>query len=105
MFSLERKPTFKQEVKVNVKTDNAWREEKFTGVFKRVGDARQKELVGTPVNEVVDEVLVGWEMVDLERKPVEFTAEAVLALKDLPGASMAVAMAFFAANTGAKEKN
>lgn len=105
MFSLQRSPTFKQEVKVNVKTDNLWREEKFTGIFKRVGDARQKELVSIPVNEVVDEVLVGWDMVDLERKPVEFTADAVLALKDLPGASMAVAMAFFAANAGAKEKN
>lgn len=105
MFSLERKPTFKQEVKVNVKTDIAWREEKFTGIFKRVDDARQKELVGTPVNEVVDDVLVGWEMVDMERKPVEFNPDNLEALKALPGTSMAVAMAFFAANTGAKEKN
>lgn len=105
MFSLQRSPTFKQEVKVNVKTDNLWREEKFTGIFKRVDDARQKELVNTSVHEVVDEVLVGWEMVDMERKPVDFNPDTVAALKAQPGSSMAVAMAFFAANSGAKEKN
>lgn len=105
MFSLQRKENFKQEVKVNVKTDNGWREEKFTGIFKRLPDARTKELVGAPVGDVVDEVLVGWEMVDLARAPVEFNAENLAALKELPGVSFAVAMAFFAANSGAKEKN
>lgn len=105
MFSIVRKETFKQKVTVNVKTDSGWREEHFTGVFKRVNADRARELANLPFSEVLDEVLVDWEMVDMERLPVAFTPENLAAFKSLPDAPRATVLAFLAANSGAKEKN
>jgi hypothetical protein len=105
MFELARKETFKEKVTVQVKIDTGWREEHFIGIFKRVDDERQRELASIPYKEVVDEVLLGWEMVDMQRKPVEFTPERLEALKSLPGAARETVLAFMRANSGAKEKN
>lgn len=105
MFALARTETFKQKVTVQVKTDSGWREEHFVGIFKRVDDDRQRELASLNFKDVVDEVLVGWEMVDMERKPVEFTPENFAAFKGLPGAARETVVAFLNANGGAKQKN
>ncbi|MEN2430720.1 hypothetical protein [Comamonas sp. F1-6] len=105
MFDLARKETFKEKVTVQVKTDSGWREEHFIGIFKRVDDDRQRELASMTFKDVVDEVLVGWEMEDLQRKPVEFTPDNLMALKALPGAAREVVLAFMSANSGAKQKN
>lgn len=105
MFGIDRKPTFKQKVIVNVKTDSGWREEFFTGIFKRVNSERAKEISNMPFPQALDEVLVGWEMEDLERKPVEFTAENLAGFKLLPDAPRETVLAFLKANGGAKEKN
>lgn len=105
MFNLVRKETFKETVKLQVKTDNGWREESFVGIFKRVNQTRQQELTNIPFNEVLDEVLVGWEMKNMEGAAVEFTAENLAAFKEIPGAARAAVMAYMAANIGAKEKN
>ncbi|KOC19246.1 hypothetical protein GL58_18750 [Comamonas testosteroni] len=105
MFELARKETFKEKVTVQVKTDGGWREEHFIGIFKRTTDERQRELVAMPFNDVLDEVLVGWEMKDMERNSVEFTPENLAALKSLPGASRDTVLAYINANSGAKQKN
>ena len=90
MFSIQRSETFKQKV---------------TGIFKRVDADRAKEIANMPFPLAVDEVLVGWEMVDLQRMPVEFTAENLAGFKLLPDAPRETVMAFLKANAGAKEKN
>lgn len=105
MFSLARNETFKEKVTVRVKTDSGWREEHFTAIFKRVGVERHRELSSIPFEEVVDEVLVGWEMVDMQRNPVPFTPENLEAFKALPDAARETVFAFIAANGGAKQKN
>lgn len=105
MFELARKETFKEKVTVQVKTDNGWREEHFIGIFKRVDDDRQRELASMNFKDVVDEVLIGWEMQDMQRKPVEFTPENLAAFKSLPGAAREAVLAFMGANSGAKQKN
>lgn len=105
MFNLVRKETFKETVKLQVKTDNGWREETFVGIFKRVNQTRQQELTAVPFDEVLDEVLVDWEMKGMEGAVVEFTPEHLAAFKEIPGASRAAVMAYLAANVGAKEKN
>lgn len=105
MFELARNETFKEKVTVQVKTDSGWREEHFIGIFKRVDDDCQRELADVPYKEVLDEVLVGWEMVDMQRRPVEFTPENFAAFKSLPGAARETVLAFVRANAGAKEKN
>lgn len=105
MFNLVRKETFKETVKVQVKTDSSWREESFVGIFKRVNQTRQQELTSVPFGDVLDEVLVGWEMKSIEGPAVEFTPENLAAFKEIPGAARAAVMAYLAANVGAKEKN
>ena len=105
MFELTRKETFKEKVTVQVKTDGGWREESFIGIFKRVDDDRQRELAGLTYKEVVDEILIGWEMQDMQRKPVEFNEENLAAFKSLPGAARETVLAFMSANSGAKQKN
>lgn len=105
MFCIVRSETFKQKVTVNVKTDSGWREEHFFGIFKRVDAERAKEIANMPFPQALDEVLVGWEMVDLQRMPVEFTAENLAGFKLLPDAPRETVLAFLKANGGAKEKN
>lgn len=105
MFTLVRKETFKETVKVQVKTDGGWREESFVGIFKRTAQSRQQELAEMPFNDVLDHVLVGWEMKDEQRQDVEFTPDNLAAFKEIPGAARSTVMAYTSANIGAKEKN
>ena len=106
MFCIDRSETFKQKVTVNVKTESGgWREEHFMGIFKRVDAERAKEIANMPFPQALDEVLVGWEMVDLQRVPVEFCPENLAGFKILPDAPRETVLAFLRANGGAKEKN
>lgn len=105
MFNIARKENFKETVKVHVKTDSGWREESFVGIFKRVNQTRQQELLNVPFNDALDEVLVGWEMKDLDRQDVPFTDENVAAFKEIPNAARETVLAYLAANGGAKQKN
>lgn len=106
MFNLTPSETFKEPVKMQVKTENGlWREETFTAIFLRTGEERRAELHDKPFPEVVDEVLVGWEMVDLQRRPVEFTPENKAAFLRLSGAARETALTYLRANAGAKAKN
>lgn len=105
MFNITRTETFKQKVVVQVKTDSGWREEHFIGIFKRTPQSRQPEMQGMSFNDVVDEVLVGWEMQDLSRQPVDFTPENLAGFKEVPGAARETVLAYLNANAGAKQKN
>lgn len=106
MFNLTPSETFKETVKIQTKTESGlWREESFTAVFKRTAEERRQELHNKPFGEVVDEVLVGWDMVDLERKPVEFTPENKAAFLQIPAAVRETAITYLRTNAGAKEKN
>lgn len=105
MFAIARTETFKEKVTVNVKTDSGWREEHFIGIFNRKDADRAREIANMPFGEALDEVLAGWEMVDLQRKPVDFTPENLAAFKSLPDAPRETVVAFLKANAGAKEKN
>lgn len=105
MFNLAPTETFKEEVKIQVKTDSGWREESFTGVFKRTPESRREELQNTPFTKLVDEVLVDWDMKDLERKPVDFTPEHKSIFLEMTGAVRETAVAYLRANAGAKAKN
>lgn len=106
MFNLTPSETFKETVKIQTKTESGlWREESFTAVFKRSEEARRQELHNKPFCEVVDEFLVGWDMVDLQRKPVEFTPENKAAFLQIPAAVRETAITYLRTNAGAKEKN
>lgn len=106
MFNLTPSETFKETVKTQTKTENGlWREESFTAVFQRTDESRRMELHNKPFAEVVEEVLVGWEMVDLQRKPVEFTPENKAAFMQIPAAVRETAITYLRTNAGAKEKN
>lgn len=105
MFNLAPTETFKEEVKIQSKTANGWREESFIGEFLRSPESRRDELQTTPFVKLVDEFLVGWEMKDMERKPVDFTPEHKAAFLEIPAAVRETALAYLRANAGAKPKN
>lgn len=105
MFNLALTETFKEEVKTQVKTANGWREESFIGEFIRTPESRRDELQNKPFAQLVEEVLVGWEMKDLDRKPVDFTPEHKALFLEHPGAVRETALAYLKANAGAKPKN
>ncbi|WP_343739994.1 hypothetical protein [Delftia tsuruhatensis] len=106
MFNLTPSETFKETVKIQVKTESgSWREESFTAIFQRSDEERRQELHNKPFAEVVDEFLVGWEMKDLQRLPVEFTPDNKAAFMRLPAAVRETAITYLRTNAGAKEKN
>lgn len=106
MFKLTQSETFKAPVKVNVATPSgAWREESFVGIFKRTDEDRREELIALKNTELVREVLVGWEMVDESRAPVEFNEQNLEAFLKLTGAVRETTVTYWKHNVGAKEKN
>lgn len=106
MFTLAPKETFKAPVKVNVATTSgAWREESFTAIFKRTDEENRERLLALKNTELLREVLLGWEMVDESRAPVEFNEQNFEGLLKLTGAVRETAVVYWKHNVGAKEKN
>ena len=106
MFILTPTETFKAKVTVNVATQSGgWREESFTGIFRRTNEADRKRLLELSNVDLMREVLTGWEMVDEERKPVEFTPQNFEAFLQLSGAVRDAMAVYWKHNVGAKEKN
>lgn len=106
MFILAPTETFKATVKVNVATPSgAWREESFVGVFKRTYEDQREHLRTLSNVELLRRVLVGWDMVDENRAPVDFTPDNFEAFLQLIGACRETCLAYWMHNAGAKEKN
>ena len=106
MFILAPTETFKAPVKVNVATPSgAWREESFTGIFKRTSEDDRERLLALKNTELLREVLTGWEMVDEQRAPVDFTEQNFDAFLRLTGAVRETAVVYWQHNVGAKQKN
>lgn len=106
MFSLTPTETFKAPVKVQVATKSgAWREESFVGEFLRTDESQREELLALKNTELVDRVLVGWDMKDETGAPVPFTPENKAALLRLTGAVRESTVAYWNHNVGAKQKN
>lgn len=106
MFILAPTETFKAPVKVNVATPGgAWREESFTGIFKRSDEDQREELIALKNTELLRRVLVGWGMVDENRVPVEFNEQNFEAFLKLTGAVRETAVVYWQHNVGAKQKN
>ncbi len=106
MFILSPTETFKATVKVNVATPSgSWREEGFVGVFKRTYEEQREELLRLTNVELLRRVMVGWEMQDEARAPVEFTEPNFDAFLRLTGAVRETMLAYWTHNAGAKEKN
>ena len=106
MFHLAPTETFKATVKVNVATPSGgWREESFVAVFKRTFEEDRDELIRLSNVELMRRVLVGWEMKDENRAPVEFNEQNQEAFLRLTGAVREAMLAYWSHNVGAKEKN
>lgn len=106
MFDLNPKETFKTTIKhQSPLPSGGWREETFVGEFLRTPEEEREELLKLTYVEVCEQKLVGWEMVDLQRKPVEFTPENKAAFLRISGAVRETALKYFNVNAGIKEKN
>lgn len=106
-FALRPSETFRQEVKVQVKTEKGtWREESFTGIFKRTKEEDRERLLKLSNVELLREVMVGWDMKDLETKEaVEFNEANFEAFLQLTGAVREASIAYWNGNVGSKTKN
>lgn len=106
-FALRPTETFRQEVKVQVKTEKGtWREESFVGIFKRTLEEDRERRLKLGNVDLLREVMVGWEMKDLEtREDVEFTEANFEAFLQLTGAVREAAIAYWNGNVGSKVKN
>lgn len=106
MFKLTQNETFKATVKVNVAMPSGgWREESFVAIYKRTFEDRREELMALKNTELLREVMTGWEMVDENRTPVEFSEQNFEAFLNLTGAVREAALTYWKHNVGAKEKN
>ncbi|MDB5884242.1 MAG: hypothetical protein JWR74_413 [Polaromonas sp.] len=106
MFNLAPTETFKAPVTVNVaQPGGGWKQESFTGEFKRTDEDRREELLALKNVELVREVLVGWSMKDEQRNDVPFTPENLDAFCRLTGAVRETTLAYWQHNVGAKAKN
>ncbi|WP_295852044.1 hypothetical protein [uncultured Xylophilus sp.] len=105
-FNLAPTETFEETVTVNVKQKGgAWKQESFIGEFKRAEESDRERLLEMKHVDLVRDRLVGWKMKDDQRNEVPFTPENLEALLSMTGAVREAAIAFWKANTGAKEKN
>lgn len=106
-FALTPSETFKQDVKVQVKTETgAWREESFVAIFKRTKEEDRKRLLGLENVPLLREVMVGWEMKDLQTKQeVDFNEDNFEAFLQLTGAVRESSVAYWNGNVGSKVKN
>ena len=105
-FNLTPTETFKETVTVNVKQANgSWKQETFIGEFKRASEEDRKGLAALSDVDLVRDRLVGWKMKDEQKNDVPFTTENLDAFCKLTGAGRETVIAFWRANTGAREKN
>ena len=105
-FNLTPTETFKETVTVNVKQANgSWKQETFIGEFKRASEEDRKGLAALSDVDLVRDRLVGWKMKDEQKNDVPFTTENLDAFCKLTGAVRETVIAFWRANTGAREKN
>jgi hypothetical protein len=105
-FSLAPSQTFQQSVAVNVKQENgSWKEESFIGIFERSPETEREALLELKHVELVRRKLVGWKMKDLAGDDVPFTPENLEGFLLLTGAVRETVLAYWKANTGAREKN
>lgn len=106
MFNLTPSEEFEAQVKTWVVQKNGtWKEESFFGVFKRTGDDDRERLSSLKNTDLLREVMVGWRMENLERKPVEFTPENFAGFLTMIGPVRDAALAYWNGNAGAKQKN
>ncbi|KQM78914.1 hypothetical protein [Xylophilus sp. Leaf220] len=106
MFNLSQTETFEETVTVSVKQKNgSWKQESFTGEFKRAEEDEREALLQLKHVDLVRDRLVGWKMKDEQKNDVPFTPENLDAFCKLTGAVRETVIAFWRANTGAREKN
>lgn len=112
MFKITQSQTYSWPVSVNIPTNGGqYDKQTFDGEFKRLSDARLKEIRSkVEADELTDadfarEVMVGWKGVTDGEQEVPFSAGALDQLLDIPGVSAAVVMAVIESLSGLKRKN
>lgn len=109
MFVLSKKASFSWPVKIKVPVDNGKHEEKkISLVFKYMTKSALKELINTAKSddEFCKEIIVGWKDVqDESGNPLEFSAENLALVLDIPAMDKAIAEAYLKSYDQAATKN
>ena len=106
-FKIAKTPTFTALVTVETPNTKGGHDlSKFSAIFRRVDNSKLDELRGLKQREVQDRVLVGWEdFLDDDNQPVDFNADTLSALLDVPEALYGLTLAFWGSVVKAREKN
>ena len=106
MFTLTPSETFKATVTVQVATaTGGWKTESFVGEFERTDDDEREALLALSNKALVQRVLIGWDMKDEKKNPVEFNEIHKEMFMRLTGALRETMLVYWQHNAGAKAKN
>ena len=112
MFKIDLSPTIRWPVTVILAGTTGEEKAEFAAVFARRGqsyirDLMQRIAAGEAVSDadLVQAELVGWDGITYEGNPVEYSAEALEKVLDIPGAALAIARAALRCMSEAASKN
>jgi len=112
MFKLTQSNTYTWPVSVNIPVNGGqYDKQTFDGEFKRLSDARLKEIRSSiEAGQLTDadfvrELMVGWKGVTDDGADVPFSQSTLAQLLDIPGVAAAVVMAVVESLAGLKRKN
>ena len=112
MFKLNQSTTYTWPVSVNIPTNGGqYDKQTFDGVFKRITDARLKEIrAAIEADQITDaqfvrELMVDWKGVTDDGSDVPFSQEALDQMLNIPGVAAAVVVAVVESLSGLKRKN
>lgn len=108
-FKLTQTPTFTTKVTVNIpNVKGGFDKNTFMATFKRCTASELQALRESNMTneELVRQVLLGWEMTDEDTsEDVPFSKATLEAALQIPPTPLATALAFFEGNNGARSKN
>lgn len=106
MFRLVPDETFQTPVTVSVaQVNGSWKQESFIATFQRADETEREALLEMKNTDLVRDRLRGWKMKDEAGDDVPFNDANLEAFLKLTGAVREATIAFWRANTGAREKN
>lgn len=105
-FKVRKVSSYEWPVKVQIPDNGRFREETFTGVFKKLSRSAFNDLLEQGDDALVQEILVGWKgIVDDDGEPIEFSHGMLREFSDDPHFLRGLINSFSDSITGAAAKN
>lgn len=105
-FKVRKISSYEWPVKVQVPHNGRFKEETFTGIFKKLSRSAFNDLLEQGDDALVQEIMIGWKgIVDEDGEEIEFSDEALREFADDPFFLRGLITSFTESLTGAQAKN